>query len=411
MSLFTFDKGILHFSYINLKDIAQQYGTPCYIYSAEQIVCNLKKWQFALQTQINTICYAVKANSNINILRLLHEQGSGFDIVSIGELKRCLIAGSHPSKIVFSGVGKTKDEIDFAINVGIGSFNVESESELLQINELAKKNKKIANIALRINPNISVKTHPYIATGLESHKFGIGIAKVKPLIEFISKEQFLNLKGIACHLGSQISEVEPYLSACEQMLQIWQELLSFNLQPKTLNLGGGFAIRYLNESALSAKTWANAVLPLLKDFPLELIIEPGRSIVGNAGILLTQVLYIKNNGIKNFAIVDAGNNDFLRPSFYGAEQNIYEVIVSSDEKRTYDIVGPICESSDFLAKNRDLRIKEGDYLAVMDTGAYGFSMSSNYNSRPRAIELLIQDKKARTIRTRETVEELFAKEL
>lgn len=399
----------LYIEDVDLNNIATTFGTPCYVYSNATLTLNYQAFQQALQQIPHQVCYAVKANSNLHILALLANLGAGFDIVSLGELERVLAAGGAANKIIFSGVGKKSHEIEQAILKGIQCFNVESDAELVRINSIATSLKQTANIALRINPGIDANTHAYISTGLNENKFGIPSDKIIELCEQMHTYPALKLVGLACHIGSQITTLEPFLAATKHLLSIYHNLRNRH-QLQFINIGGGLGIRYQNEQPPSIEEYASAMCKLLHDLPVEIIFEPGRALIGNAGILLTQVEYLKHTKQKNFAIVDAGMNDLLRPALYDAWQDILPVNLSNKETHHYDIVGPVCESADFLGKNRQLALSTGDLLAISSAGAYGFSMSSNYNSRTRPAEVLVRGDQAQLIRRRETINELFAPE-
>ena len=391
-----------------MKELAEKYGTPSFVYSEERIIENFLTIKRAFSSTTTDICFAVKANSNIGILQILARQGAGFDIVSGGELARVLKAGGDPEKIVFSGVGKQDWEIIEGLKNKIRCFNVESAAELEKIAQIASSCGQIAPVSLRVNPNIDAKTHPYISTGLAESKFGIKIESAEHLFQRAHEDQHLNLVGIDCHIGSQITEIEPFLAALNILINLVQRLAGKGINLSHIDIGGGVGIKYKDEEVINWSDFASEIKKLMKDIPQRLILEPGRSIVGNAGLLLAQIILLKNNGQKNFAVVDAGMNDLLRPALYGSWHEIVSV-----EKRTHpepldwEIVGPICETSDFLAKGRSLSIIEGDLIAILDCGAYGFSMSSNYNSRPKAAEILIADKSHFCIRNREKISDLF----
>lgn len=401
----------LYMENVCLRDIAEQFGTPCYIYSHQEIEKNWQTFDNAFNKILHSTCYAVKANSNLAILSILAKLNSGFDIVSLGELERVLTAGGDPSKTFFSGVGKTKEELERALKIGIHCFNVESISELERLNQIAEKNKVRANIALRVNPNIHTKSHTHIVTGAKENKFGIEKKEVIPICKTLSRFSSLSLVGLSCHIGSQVLEIQPFSQAITTLIDIYKCLLDMNILLQHLNIGGGLGIVYNNENPPSISEYAEALQNQLLNVPIKLILEPGRAIVGNAGILLTRVEYLKENSAKNFAIVDAGMNDLLRPALYNAWQNILPVECHPQEKKFFDIMGPICESSDFLGKQRQLAIHEGDLLAITSVGAYGFSMSSNYNSRCRGAEILITNEKVRLIRRRETIKDLISLEV
>ena len=398
----------LFFDKISMKELAEKYGTPSFVYSEERIVENFLTIKRAFSSTTTDICFAVKANSNIGILQILARQGAGFDIVSGGELARVLKAGGDPKKIVFSGVGKQDWEIIEGLQNRIRCFNVESAAELEKIAQIASSCGQIAPVSLRVNPNIDAKTHPYISTGLAESKFGIKIESAEHLFQRAHEDPYLNLVGIDCHIGSQITEIEPFRAALNILINLVQRLAGKGINLSHIDIGGGVGIKYKDEEVINWKDFASEIKKSMKDIPQRLILEPGRSIVGDAGLLLAQIILLKNNGQKNFAVVDAGMNDLLRPALYGSWHEIISV-----EKRTHpepldwEIVGPICETSDFLAKGRSLSIIEGDLIAILDCGAYGFSMSSNYNSRPKAAEILIADKSHFCIRNREKISDLF----
>ena len=401
----------LFFDKISIKEMAEKYGTPSFVYSEKRIVENFLTIKRAFSSTTTDICFAVKANSNIGILQILARQGAGFDIVSGGELARVLKAGGDPEKIVFSGVGKQDWEIIEGLQNKIRCFNVESAAELEKIAQIASSCGQIAPVSLRVNPNIDAKTHPYISTGLAESKFGIEIESAEHLFQRAHKDPHLNLVGIDCHIGSQITEIEPFRAALNILIDLVQRLAGKGINLSHIDIGGGVGIKYKDEEVINWNDFASEIKKSMKDIPQRLILEPGRSIVGNAGLLLAQIILLKNNGQKNFAVVDAGMNDLLRPALYGSWHEIVSV-----EKRTHpepldwEIVGPICETSDFLAKGRSLSIIEGDLIAILDCGAYGFSMSSNYNSRPKAAEILIADKSHFCIRDREKISDLFCLE-
>ena len=412
MSDFTYKNGQLHAEDISLLEIAKRHNTPCYIYSKKAIQTKYTEFDLAFTSNQHLICYAVKANSNISILNILAKMGSGFDIVSSGELFRVLKAGGSPDKVVFSGVGKRLDEMKFALEQNIKCFNVESKSELLKLNKIAESMKVSAPVSLRVNPDVDAKTHPYIATGLKENKFGISFELAKDIFKQAAKMSNINLIGIDCHIGSQISELSPFQDALQKLLDLIDELTKIGIQLRHVDIGGGLGITYKDEVLPTPSQYVNAITNTANGHDLEIIIEPGRSIVGNAGILLTKVEYLNETPFKNFAVVDTAMNDLIRPSLYNGWHEIKRVTQDSDAKeKTYDIVGPICETGDFVGKNRTLPLTEGDLLAIFSTGAYGFSMSSNYNSRPRAAEILVDDNQVYEIRERETQEDLINGEL
>jgi len=412
MMVFHYQNNQLFAENVSLAEIAEKFGTPCYVYSRSIIEKNWREFDDAFLNYPHRICYAVKANSNIAILNLLAKLQSGFDIVSQGELERVLAAGGDPKKIVFSGVGKQDKEIIRALEVGIFCFNVESEPELEKLNLIATQLNTIAPVALRINPNIDARTHPYIATGLNENKFGIELALTLPLCRKIKNLSHLNLVGIGCHIGSQLTELDPFLEALDCLFGLVDQLAFEGIELKHLDIGGGLGIRYQDEHPPTIHDYVSAIRDKLGARQLEIILEPGRVIVADAGILLTKIEYLKHSQHKNFAIVDAAMNDFMRPALYDAWQKIIPVkLDKNNTEQTYDIVGPVCETGDFLGKKRKLAVNSGDLLTICAAGAYGFSMSSNYNSRPRAAEVLVDGSHASLIRKRESIEDLFAHEI
>lgn len=407
-----YQNNTLHGANYNLLDITKEFGTPTYVYSQTLIQQQWLAYQEALATYPHLLCYAVKANSNLAILQLLARLGAGFDIVSGGELERVLRAGGEAKKIIFSGVGKSTIEIQRALDVGIHCFNVESIPELDRIQYIAKQKNKTAAVSLRVNPNIDAKTHPYISTGMNKHKFGISMQDALSAYLHAKKQSHLNIIGIDCHIGSQITQLSPFLEALESVLAFINQLRGEQIHIKHINLGGGLGVQYQDETPPSPAELCKAIIAHLPaDQSLTLSLEPGRSIVANAGVLLTQVEYIKNTAAKNFAIVDAGMNDLIRPALYDAWQAILPLQINEQHpEQVYDVVGPVCESADFLGKDRTLRIQPQDYLAITGAGAYGFVMSSQYNTRPRAAEVLLTTESAKLVRERETLEDLWAKE-
>ena len=400
----------LYIENVSLKSIAEEYGTPCYVYSRNSIETNWHTFNNAFNPMRHRICYAVKANSNLAILNVLAKLDSGFDIVSLGELERVIAAGGDPQKIVFSGVGKRQIEIERAIESKIHCFNIESEPELERINAIASRMNTVVNIAIRINPNVNPETHAFIATGLDESKFGIFIDDVIHIAKKLATMPSLRLIGIASHIGSQIVRMEPFLLVIDRLLEVNKQLIDIGIKIQHVNIGGGLGIVYHDEHPPGIKEYAHALQKKLEQYNLEIIIEPGRAIVGNAGVLISRVEYLKQTQSKNFALIDAGMNDLLRPALYDAWQNILPVEIHDMDKTKYDIAGPVCESSDFLGKDRELALKAGDLLAIDSSGAYGFSMSSNYNSRCRAPEILVYGTKTDLIRRRETLDDLFALE-
>lgn len=392
---------------VPLHTIVQQYGSPCYAYSKKAISENFLDYQQAMGSRDHLICYAVKSNSNIAVLQTLAKLGAGFDIVSVGELERVLMAGGDPTKVVYSGVAKTAEEMRRALEVGIHCFNVESESELRLLNETAAETNQLAPVSLRVNPDVDAKTHPYISTGLKENKFGIDISRAKEVYQQAAKMENISVVGVDCHIGSQLTDITPFIEAMQHLLVLVDSLAELGIKLKHIDIGGGLGVRYQNETVPTLASYMQALEPLLKDRSETLVMEPGRSITANAGILLTQVQVIKKNGDKNFAIVDAAMNDMLRPALYDAWMDINTVEVISDhEEADYDVVGPVCETGDFLAKDRTLAITEGDYLYLSSAGAYGFTMSSNYNSRPRVAEVMVDGNMTHLIRARESIEDL-----
>jgi diaminopimelate decarboxylase len=400
---------------VAVQDIVYQYGSPCYIYSRATLERHWHAFDKAFGNHPHLICYAVKANSNIGLLNVLARLGSGFDIVSLGELKRVLAAGGNPEKIVFSGVGKREDEILSALKTGIRCFNIEVSGELDRINALARQLGVIAPVSFRVNPDVDAKTHPYISTGLKENKFGIDIQQALTEYRRAASMPNINVIGVDCHIGSQLTETRPFLDALERVLDLVSVLKSEGIHLHHLDLGGGLGIRYKNEQPPEPSDYIQAILARLANLDFEVLLEPGRAIVGNAGILVTQVEYLKPTANKNFAIVDAAMNDLVRPSLYSAWQDIIPVDgkktpLNSQMGETWDIVGPVCETGDFLGKDRLLNLAQGDLLAIRSSGAYGFSMSSNYNSRPRVAELMVDGNRLHLVRERESIEQLWAGE-
>jgi len=411
MSNFHYYHQELYIEQVGLAKIAALWDTPTYVYSLSTLRANYQAFSRTLKSQPHLICYAVKASSNIGLLNFLAAQGCGFDIVSQGELHRVLAAGGDPKKIVFSGVGKSEQDIRLALSKGILCFNVESKPELQRIALIAKELNLIAAISIRVNPNVDAQTHPYIATGLKTHKFGVEVDTALELYQYASQLPHLMIKGIDCHIGSQITQLAPFLEALTQVLQLIDHLNQIGMTISHLNLGGGLGVRYQNETPPSIEAYCNALLQKLAGRKLTLLLEPGRSLVANTGILLTRLEYIKHGSEKNFAIVDAGMNDLLRPSLYDAWHNIYPVMQDPNlPEARYDVVGPVCESGDFFAHDRMLRVKAGDLLAIMDAGAYGFSMCSHYNSRPNPAEVAVLGEHMALIRERESYADLFKHE-
>lgn len=411
MHFFKYRGGELFAEDVPVRELAEKYGTPLYVYSYRTLLRHFRAYTEAFRDYPHIICFALKANSNIAILRLFAKHGGGADVVSGGELYRALRAGVPPQKIVYDGVGKTEEEIRFALKSKILMFNVESDDELREINRVASVMKLKAPIALRINPDIDPETHPYIATGLREHKFGIPIEDALEHYRVALRLKSVKVIGIHKHIGSQITKISPFVDALRSLLLLMDKLSTEGLNIQYLDIGGGLGIHYKNEEPPVPKELASSIMPLLKGRKLTLIVEPGRSIVGNAGILVTKTLYLKKGAEKEFIIVDAGMNDLIRPSLYGAYHQLLPVVKKRRDTILCDVVGPICESSDFLAKERELkRVKKGEYLAVMGAGAYGFSMSSNYNSRPKAAEVMVKGREHFLIRERETYKDLIRNE-
>lgn len=405
----------LYIENVAYKQIAAEFGTPCYVYSKKIILQNWHGFYDAFKQSHKRfkINYAVKANSNLSILRLLANQGSGFDVVSGGEIDRVLAAGGKAKDIIFSGVGKSTAEINYALDLDICSIHIESEAELFRINALAGKKNKVANIAFRINPNVTANTHPYIATGAKDNKFGIDYAKAVAVYLEAKDLPNVRIKGIASHIGSQITEVEPFVSAIEQLIAVIQHLNANDIKLEYIDIGGGLGIQYNEETPPTKQEYVAAVLKALAKLDLEIHIEPGRSIIADAGTLLTKVEYLKSNDHNNFAIVDCGMNDLIRPALYDSYHGILPVQKSTQAvEKSYAVVGPICESGDFIAMypKRNLSLTAGDLLVVQDCGAYGFCMSSNYNTRPRCAEVLVDGDQIHLIRKRETIEQLLENE-
>ena len=391
---------------VALADIATQFGTPCYAYSKKAITKNFNAYQTALAGRDHLICYAVKSNSNIAVLQTLANLGAGFDIVSLGELERVLMAGGDPCKIIYSGVAKNAVDIKRALEVGIHCFNVESEAELAVLNATATKLGLLAPVSLRVNPDVDAKTHPYISTGLKENKFGIDINLAPEVYRRAASMDNISVIGVDCHIGSQLTEIQPFVDAVDRLLVLVDELQAMGIKLQHIDIGGGLGVRYQDETAPSAAAYLDALLPRMAGRHETVVLEPGRSITANAGVLLTRVEYLKSNGSKNFAIVDAAMNDMLRPALYQAWMDIQPVTANHGSKETFDVVGPVCETGDFLGKDRDLAIVQGDILCLYSAGAYGFVMSSNYNSRPRAAEVMIDGSRMHRIRARETLQDL-----
>ena len=410
MQAFTSRDGQLFAEGVALSAIAERFGTPTYVYSRAHIEAQYRAYADALAGMPHLVCFAVKANSNLGVLNVLARLGAGFDIVSRGELERVLAAGGEPGKIVFSGVGKTRDDMRRALEVGVHCFNVESVDELERLQLVAAELGKTASISLRVNPDVDAGTHPYISTGLKENKFGIDIEQAPAVYARAAELANLRIVGVDCHIGSQLTSLPPFLDALERLLALIDQLAAQGIQIQHLDLGGGLGVQYRDEQPPLAGDYIAAVRERLKGRELALVFEPGRSIVANAGVLLTRVEYLKHTAHKDFAIVDAAMNDLIRPALYQAWMDVTPVQPRDGEARHYDLVGPICETGDFLAKGRELVLAEGDLLAVRSAGAYGFVMSSNYNTRGRAAEVLVDGEQAFEVRRRETLAELYAGE-
>ena len=412
MDFFQYKNEQLYVEDLPVKQLAEEFGTPLYIYSRATLERHWHAFDSALGMHPHLICYAVKANSNIGILNIMAKLGSGFDIVSQGELERVLAAGGEASKVVFSGVAKSRAEIMRALEVGIRCFNVESVAELHHINQIAGEMGKVAPISLRVNPDVDAHTHPYISTGLKENKFGVSVDEAREVYKLAATLPHVKITGMDCHIGSQLTELQPFLDATDRLIRLIEQLKEDGITLKHLDLGGGLGVTYTDETPPHPSDYAAALLNKLKDYEdLEIILEPGRAITANAGILVAKVQYLKSNESRNFAITDTGMNDMIRPALYEAYMNIIEIDRTLEREKTiYDVVGPVCETSDFLGKQRELAIAEGDYIAQRSAGAYGASMSSNYNSRPRTAEVLVDGDKAHLIRRRENLSELWALE-
>jgi len=392
---------------VSVENIVKKFSTPAYIYSKKIILDNYIDFENQFNDIDHLICFAVKSNPNIAILNLLAKNGAGFDIVSGGELRRVLAAKGDPKKVVFSGVGKSKEDIELAIKHNILTFNVESEAELFRIQGIAKKLSKLVSISIRVNPDVDPKTHPYISTGLKDNKFGVDEQNAISMYKIANKLDSIEIKGIDFHIGSQITELQPFEDSIKKILLLVDHLNSIGISIEHIDIGGGIGIKYSDEVPPTFSDYAKTVKNTLKGRDLKIIFEPGRALIGNAGILLTEVEYIKHSSEKNFIIINAAMNDLMRPSLYGAFHEIMNLSPTESEKKYYDIVGPVCETGDFLGKDRFLSALEGNILAILDTGAYGMSMSSNYNSRPKSAEILVDDDKLHLIRNRENFADLI----
>ncbi|MFH6599532.1 diaminopimelate decarboxylase [Ectopseudomonas khazarica] len=410
MEAFNYRDGELFAEGVALSALAQRFGTPTYVYSRAHIEGQYRAYADALSGMPHLVCFAVKANSNIGVLNVLARLGAGFDIVSSGELERVLAAGGDPSRIVFSGVGKSRDDMRRALEVGVHCFNVESSVELERLQKVAAELDVKAPVSLRVNPDVDAGTHPYISTGLKENKFGIDIEQAEAVYVRAAELPNLEVIGVDCHIGSQLTTLEPFLDALDRLLLLVDRLAARGITIRHLDLGGGLGVQYRDEQPPLAGDYIAAVRKRLTGRDLSLVFEPGRFIVANAGVLLTQVEYLKHTEHKDFAIIDAAMNDLIRPALYQAWMDVSAVQPRAGEARNYDLVGPICETGDFLAKDRQLVLAEGDLLAVRSAGAYGFVMSSNYNTRGRAAEVLVDGEQAFEVRRRETVQELYAGE-
>ncbi|WNC68916.1 diaminopimelate decarboxylase [Thalassotalea nanhaiensis] len=408
MDFFNRQNNSLYAEDCSVTELAKTYGTPLYVYSRATIERHWHAFDQAAKDMKHLICYAVKASSNIAILNVLARLGSGFDIVSKGELARVIQAGGDPAKVVFSGVGKKAEEIAYALEKGIHCFNVESEAELARINEVAASMNMPASISMRVNPDVDAGTHPYISTGLKDNKFGIPIDHAVEIYQKAAAMSHLVVKGVDCHIGSQLTEVQPFLDALDRVLVLVDKLADAGIKLSHIDVGGGLGVPYQGEQPPHPSEYAKAIADKMQGYDLELIYEPGRAIMANAGILVTEVEFLKTNQDKHFAIVDGAMNDLIRPALYQAWQEIVPVELNANAPtQNYDVVGPVCETGDFLGKNRDLAIAAGDLLAVRSAGAYGFTMSSNYNSRPRAAEVMVDGEQSHLIRQRESLESLW----
>ena len=415
MDHFEYRDGVLYGEEVPLSRVADEVGTPCYVYSKATLARHFRAYTEALGSHPHLICYAVKANSNLAVLGLLARLGAGFDIVSLGELERVLAAGGNPGKVVFSGVAKQEAEMARALDVGIKCFNVESRPELERLSAVASRLGKVAPVSLRVNPDVDAGTHPYISTGLKGNKFGIPVEEALSVYQLAETLPGIKIVGLDCHIGSQLTELAPFLDALDRLLLLLERLRERGITVEHLDLGGGLGVPYRDERPPQPFDYAASLLERLAQWPhganLTLLFEPGRSIAANAGVLLTRVEYLKHGETKNFAIIDAGMNDLIRPSLYQA----WQAIIPVDARHTrdsalYDVVGPVCETSDFLGKDRELAITAGDLLAVRSAGAYGFTMASNYNSRPRPAEVMVDGESYHIVRRRESIEDLWAGE-
>jgi diaminopimelate decarboxylase len=410
LNTFTLKNDVLHAENVALTQVAENFGSPCYVYSKSALSQAFERFSAGFKDANHLVCFAVKSNPSLAILNLFAKLGAGFDIVSGGELARVIAAGGDPKKVVFSGVGKTADEMRAALEAGIFCFNVESASELIRLNDVATYMGKIAPVSLRVNPNVDAKTHPYISTGLKNNKFGVAYEDALDIYLQASEMSNIAIHGVDCHIGSQITELSPFLDAFDRVLALVDALAENNIQIQHIDLGGGIGICYSDETPPEFTAYAKAMREKLGNRDVKLVFEPGRALVGNAGVLLTKVEYLKQTETKNFAIVDAAMNDLMRPALYDAYHDIKAVKPRTEDIAIYEIVGPVCESGDFLGHDRALALQEGDLLAIMSAGAYGMSMSSNYNTRPRAAEVMVDNDQCHLVRKREEIADLFAGE-
>lgn len=407
MQHFSERNGELYIEDTSLNAVAERFGTPCYVYSRAAFTQHYLAYAQALGSHPGMICYAIKTNSNLAILNMLAKLGAGFDIVSGGELERVLRAGGSPSRIVFSGVGKKPEEIERALEVGIHCFNIESEAELEMVADIAARLGKVANISLRVNPDVDAQTHPYISTGLKENKFGITFERAIAVYERAAQLPSLSIQGVDCHIGSQLTQLTPFLDALDRVLVLVDQLAARGIVIKHLDLGGGLGVTYRHETPPAVADYIGAIKARIGDRNLSLMFEPGRSIAANAGVLLTRVILLKPTEHKNFAVIDAAMNDNIRPSLYQAWQDIRPVTPRDGELKAWDLVGPVCETGDFLGKDRELVLEQGDLLAMMSAGAYGFAMSSNYNTRGRAAEVIVDGDQMHEVRKRETFDDMI----
>ena len=410
MSVFSLRNGELFAEDVALSQIGERFGTPCFVYSRAALEKAYRDYDQAFGQRPHLVCYAIKANSNLAVLNLFARLGSGFDIVSGGELARVIAAGGDPAKTVFSGVGKSRDEMRQALTAGVLCFNVESENELERLNDVAREMNRKAPVSIRVNPDVDAKTHPYISTGLKENKFGVAFGDALRIYRKAHATKNLQVVGIDCHIGSQLTELTPFIDAFRKVLELVDTLAADGIELRHLDLGGGLGIRYHDETPPPPDSYVKALLDCVGNRRQQILLEPGRSLVGNAGLLLTRVEYLKHSDARNFAIVDAAMNDLIRPALYDAYHEVRQVRPSSAASRRYEIVGPVCETGDFLARDRELALSQDDLLAVMSAGAYGMTMSSNYNSRSRAAEVMVDGDKVHLVRERERIDQLFAGE-